>query len=359
MANVLNQIGSLTQLVNILEANGIQGFETMNHIRVFRNGYKESLRKSEKKGRDTLKQGITDLELKYRKLSSEIDNSLEERENLLKNELVELKRELNEIDKLKSFLKKVFSLLKQRKLSKRQMVLECSFDKELRKPFKRHFEETEQLQSEINDKKSNPEKWVGQIVSDEIREQEFILSVFKENKFLFYGAEGEERVVHELSKLPDTYVVINDYRLKFREAIYNRKNDDRIYSIQIDHVLVGPTGIYLIETKNWSKNSLENRDLFSPVEQLRRHSFAMFVLLNNAVAKGRIETLSDHWGDRKISPKNVILLTSYQPQKEYQYVKIMSISKAVQYISFGQPVFGEKEIKSLVAYLNHMGHTHR
>ena len=135
--------------------------------------------------------------------------------------------------------------------------------------------------------------------------------------------------------------------------IYNKKDDDRIYSVQIDHIVVGPTGIYLIETKNWSKNSLESKGLFSPVKQLRRHNYAIFVLLNKAVGEGELAGFSGHWGERKISPKNIILLTGHKPKEEYQYVKILSVSEIVRYISYKgrEPMFSEEELKSLVDYL--------
>ncbi len=113
--------------------------------------------------------------------------------------------------------------------------------------------------------------------------------------------------MRELSNLPDTYIVINDYKLEFSRPMYDRNNDDRIYSIQIDHVVVGPTGLYLVETKNWSRDSMENPELFSPIKQFKRSNFAIFVLLNQAVGRGDIDNFSNHWGDRRMSPKNILL----------------------------------------------------
>lgn len=53
------------------------------------------------------------------------------------------------------------------------------------------------------------------------------------------GAEGE-RVIAELleSDLPDDYFVFNDVRFPGRMA-------------NIDHIVIGPSGIYTINTKNW------------------------------------------------------------------------------------------------------------
>ncbi len=52
----------------------------------------------------------------------------------------------------------------------------------------------------------------------------------------FKGARGEERVAGLLESLPDAWHVFHDYEAG---------------GYHVDHVLVGPTGIYAIETKNW------------------------------------------------------------------------------------------------------------
>ena len=52
----------------------------------------------------------------------------------------------------------------------------------------------------------------------------------------FRGARGEERVANVLSNLPEAYHVFNDFEAG---ADY------------VDHVVVGPAGIFSIETKSW------------------------------------------------------------------------------------------------------------
>ena len=359
MAKIYNQIGSLTQLTDKLKEKGIQDFETMDDIRAFRSGYQRLLREIKQEAYDILKRGITDLELKHRELSSGLSNDKKNRETLLRNELMGLDKFLSEGKEPNNPLGKLFFRLKKWRTTKKRNALKHSFEDEVGRPFKKMVEKIELLQSEINDKKNNREKWVEEYRSDKVRRLEFILSVFKENRFLFYGAEGEEQALRELSKLPDTYTVINDYHLRFQTPIYDRRSDDRIFSVQIDHIVVGPTGIYLIETKNWSKNSVESRGLFSPVRQLRRHNFAMFVLLNQAVEMKEIKGFWGNWGERKISPKNIVLLTGYRPREKYQHVELVSVSEVVKYISYKQKIFNEEETESLVDYLNCMTGTNR
>jgi hypothetical protein len=77
----------------------------------------------------------------------------------------------------------------------------------------------------------------------------FLLSIVPLPGFYFYlrkyriyggGWEGEKKVVQLLSsKLSDDYTLINDL------CIHNGRGD-------IDHVVLGPNGIFVLETKNWS-----------------------------------------------------------------------------------------------------------
>ncbi|HEY3855970.1 MAG TPA: nuclease-related domain-containing protein [Verrucomicrobiae bacterium] len=60
-------------------------------------------------------------------------------------------------------------------------------------------------------------------------------SLLKDRRAMRRGAAGEATVGHLLQKLPESYYVINDLSTDFGN---------------LDHVVVGPTGIYAIETKN-------------------------------------------------------------------------------------------------------------
>ena len=352
MAIIHRQVGSLSQLIELLMESGIYDFDTLDSIREFRASYKDTIQKIGENSRARLSQDIADLESRYQKLSSDLSNGIKRREDELLAELRMLKAESNATKPPSNFLGRVVASVKNRRISRRTAVLESSFRSEVERPFRRSLNDVARIKSDIDSKKTNPEKWIETYSSNEIAKHQRALSIFQINRSLFYGAEGEERALHELSKLPDSYTVINDFRLKFAKPIYNRREDDRIYSVQIDHIVIGPTGIYLVETKNWSKDSVENRDLFSPVKQLNRHSFAMFVLLNDAVRSGGMwRVFSGNWGDRKISPRNIILLMNHKPREEYQHVKILTLQEIVRYISYGTPIFSETEVATLSDYI--------
>jgi len=59
------------------------------------------------------------------------------------------------------------------------------------------------------------------------------------------GAKGEEITARQLSLLPEDYAVFHGVTIK-----HGRRGKHQ--SLDFDHVVVGPNGIFLVETKNWS-----------------------------------------------------------------------------------------------------------
>lgn len=75
--------------------------------------------------------------------------------------------------------------------------------------------------------------WFGFIVSTATNSKK--IKIYKR------GIKGEQSTVKVLSQLPDEYTVFSDITVKF---------DQR--PSQIDHIVVGPNGIFVVETKNWN-----------------------------------------------------------------------------------------------------------
>mgnify|MGYP001100520229 CR=1 FL=1 len=98
------------------------------------------------------------------------------------------------------------------------------------------------------------------------------------------------------------YYLINDFSVEFDPPISNKNKNDRIFSIQIDHLLICKSGVFLLKTKNWSNKSIKNLDLGSPVEEISRTSYTLFVLLNS---ESNINLVRHHWGSAKIPISNI------------------------------------------------------
>ncbi len=204
----------------------------------------------------------------------------------------------------------------------------------------------------LNNKKSNLSKNYKNVISirckKSYKELDFTKEVIGGLYTLIAGAIGENSVVNELQKLSDNYYLINDFSVGFNPPIYNKKENDRIFSIQIDHLLICKSGVFLLETKNWSKQSIKNLDLRSPVKQIARTSYALFVILNS---ESNIGLSRHHWGSKNIPIKNIIIMTNEKPKEKFKFVKVLSLSELNGYIQYFDEIFSETEVENIFNYL--------
>ncbi|MBT3194707.1 MAG: NERD domain-containing protein [Verrucomicrobia bacterium] len=98
------------------------------------------------------------------------------------------------------------------------------------------------------------------------------------------GAHGEELVARALARLPETFAVFHGIAADSHCLLSQGGGD-------LDHVVVGPAGLFVIETKNWSGDlHIENGELTAdgeqpsrpPLEQVKRASSALKARLQHA-----------------------------------------------------------------------------
>ncbi len=114
------------------------------------------------------------------------------------------------------------------------------------KTFRKIIENDENRLKYINE---NNELIINERSLPEIQKLNNVKKTIEDLYPLIAGAIGENLVVKEIEKLPNDYILINDFNLKFNPPIYNRNTNDKIFSIQIDHLLISKSGIYILETK--------------------------------------------------------------------------------------------------------------
>lgn len=349
MCRTYNKIGSLTTLKLHLEQNNIYDFKSLKEVTDFQKSFT----------------------LLRQQLISHYENLIEEEKNILNIDLpnletaIETQRQIsveiltNEIDKLKQQLNistsntstNFFQTLAtgfrhwnyKRKIKRKEDNFEIEVEMSIRK-----LGEDFQV-------KSNRYQFITSDFTEAVRQSaQYPLSELERKKAtidglnsFIYGALGEQKVVKRIEVLSDEYFLINDFTVSFSPALYNKKENDYIKSVQIDHILVAPSGIFLIETKNWSEKSLENLSLRSPVEQIKRASFALFYLLNNEISNYHLSLDRHHWGDKKIPIKNLIVFTNTKPKEEFQYVKILTINELLSYVDYFKPMFSYTETKRI------------
>ena len=106
-------------------------------------------------------------------------------------------------------------------------------------------------------------------------------------KIVYSGLKGEKNTTKLLGTLPDSYTVLSDIKVEVEGK-----------SSQIDHIVVGPTGVYVIETKNMNGSIVGNesdhqlvqhkigrrggeysKSFYNPVKQVGTHVYRVSAYL--------------------------------------------------------------------------------
>lgn len=350
MATVVGKIEPLEKIKEILNEKGITRFNAIGDINAFLKNYA-----SEKKNIPNSVESKLDGEISHLKSvlnkKQQIHEFLvtEAKTNLLK-EIKKLEKELIDATKKsnKNLFYKIIYYLKINKLKKQKLGLTNNSDNIIREKTHNSKQEKVEANNKLKDHIENKNSIISSRCDESYKELDHLKKVVDDLYPLIAGAIGENSTINELKKLPDNYYVINDFSAEFDPPIFNKKKNDRIFSIQIDHLLISRSGVFILETKNWSRSSIKNLDLRSPVEQILRSSYALFVLLNS---ESNIDLESHHWGSKKIPIRNIIVMTNEKPKEEFKHVKILSLKELTGYIEFFENIFNKEDTENIFNYL--------
>ena len=353
MCKVHNSVGCLIAIKTHLKRHNINDFNSLNEVLNFQKNFSK-LRQQIISNHEQLieKEKIT-LAAEIVQLDNAIKTGKAHFESIFLSEIEELKQKLISVSPSTdlNFIKRFVNYTKRRaytkKLQRLELNLNYNVNDAVRELVEQHQDKTNRYQY-ITMHFSNA---VNESCLIRINELENKRRIIDEVNNLIYGALGEHKVVKELENLSDENVLINDFALSFHPAIYNRQENDYIKSIQIDHLLVTPSGIFIIETKNWSEKSLASLDLRSPVQQVKRTNFALFKILTEDISSKRVRLKQHHWGDRKIPIRNLIVLTNSKPNEEFQYVKVLTVNELLSYVRYFKPMFTSEETEAIASYL--------
>jgi hypothetical protein len=103
------------------------------------------------------------------------------------------------------------------------------------------------------------------------------------------GAEAELAVIDRLRTLPAFAIVFNDVRLE--ASRYIRFNGVALESAQIDHVVLTPAGVFVIETKRWSHRFVASGNFHNPFDQVSRASYLCYDLLRESFGSTRVRSI--------------------------------------------------------------------
>ncbi len=351
MARIINKVGALSALKNELDKRNITQFQSIKDIKEFERTYVQQLEDIGEEIRLKLKS-------KLESISAELDGLIP----IIRSKRAKAEEEVNE--RISKANMRIKSLENQKKnafqrfvtniivllLHSKIRLIENRRTHYIQRSFKQEKSEQDHLTERFNELNKNFEEIVNRDVDKHVRGIKHTKASIDELRPVILGSIGEGMVSSTLSALPDSYVAINDVHIQLSKPIFYPSENDRIFSFQIDHVVVGPGGVFVIETKHWGKESISNRDLFSPVKQVRRSGYALFRVIKNAINNGLI-SLDNSWGDRSLSVRNIIVFTASIAKEKYEYVKLIDLASLNGYIKWFDEELATADVDKIVSYL--------
>jgi hypothetical protein len=348
MCTIYDTIGSLTNIKSRLEQNSIRDFKSLRDVINFQNSYTTLYQQLLAHHEHLIEQEKNNLKTDLQHLEIAIETQRQQSKQQLIDEINKLRQQLSTP---KNFFEQLIKGLKNRSYKRKIKQKENNFDIEVAISVSSLVDSYQTKSNRYQFIITHTAEAVTRSAQQSLSELERKKAVIDELNTSIYGALGEQKVVKALKSLSDDYFLINNFDISFYPSIHYRQENTTIKSIQIDHILVGPTGLFLIETKNWSGKSLENLSLRSPVQQIKRASFVLFKLLNNELSNDFLGLKRHHWGDKKISIRNLIVLTNARPKEEFQYVKVLTLNELLSYINYFEPLFTSPEIQRIANFL--------
>lgn len=353
MCKTYNTIGSLSTLKSHLEENNIHDFKSLQEVIDFQNSYASQRKELVSHHENLIEQEKTELQIELTQIAVAIESQKKFAEKRLKDEIEILKHRLDLASNSSStnFFIKIAHSFTLWNLNRQLSQRERNFNAKVYSSVRKLVGKQKEMKSRYQFLSTKFHEAIEQSSKQDITELERKKGILDQASSFIYGAQGEQKVVSALETLSDEYYLINDFNLHFSPAIYYKQENEFIKSIQIDSLLVAPSGIFLIEAKNWSEKSLENLSLRSPVKQIKRTSFALYMLLNNQMSNFHLHLDDHHWGDRKISTRNLIVLINSKPKEEFQFVKVLSLNELLGYINYFKPVFSSADSERIAEFL--------
>ncbi|WP_407556589.1 nuclease-related domain-containing protein [Winogradskyella sp. 4-2091] len=348
MARIYGTIESLNSLKTELEDKGITRFNSIGQIKDFIKNYnyeRENIYNDIKIKLDKeYSEKCFDNEQRIQNRAEIINLETENKDNKISDLLKKIA--LIQNDKSKNVLKKLFLNVRLYPLKYRSKRLIKSKAEHIRAIVKDISRKIEIDGVFINRYENKRQQLIEQRAKAKIEKLEYTREVVENSKNLISGAIGENLVVKEIKKLSDDYVLINDFNLNFSDPIYFKKYNQRIKSIQIDHLLITKAGIFIIETKNWSKSSVNSRNLRSPIEQIERSNFALYIHVSESIILNE-----HHWGEQKIPIRNLIVMINHRPAENFKYVSVKLLKELNNYIKYFDPILTEDQVNRITTQL--------
>lgn len=157
----------------------------------------------------------------------------------------------------------------------------------------------------------------------------------------YAGALAECDLASMLARqLSDQFHLFLDVKVETDDWVYDDSEHRR--TAQIDHVVVGPGGVFVIETKLWSKAFVAGGEYHDPFKQVRWAGKLLYLFL------------SDRLG-QKIKVREVIASAgSIPPKPENSYAKVLTPAEVPGFIRWFKPELNDQTLRDTISLLSRL-----
>lgn len=348
MTLVYGKVEALNKVKYTLEQKGVSSFKSIRDINLFLDSYDTEINKINGLVKADFLSEIEEISEQRSLLEEYYNRQKKEKEDLLESEIAKLRTRVGYLES-----KRLWGIIQKSILVLRLKRFERRFDLIIARQISSEKKNFKRIDLKVRKLEENKDEIISERIFSKQKDLKYIKRVVDELYPVIAGAVGESLVEKELQKLSDDYILVNDFSLEFNPPIYNKRENDRIFSVQIDHLLISKSGIFVLETKNWSKKSLIDLDLRSPVKQILRSSYALFVLLNSnrQVKNRRVRLKYHHWGEKQIPIRNVIVMINQKPRENFKHVQVKRLDELIRYVEYFEPIMDNSEVNNIYEYL--------
>ena len=347
MALIFGLTESLKSLKSELNYNGIHRFNSVKEIKDFLSNYNSEKLTILKNESDKLDGEYSNISSNLKRLIKERDEIINSETNRIDNKISDLQQKINLINNRDvNFIKRLLLKIKSYSIKKQLNQLINSKNSSVNSLVKDVNKSIENDEIFIKIYNKDKENLIKKRAKSQLDELEHTRNVLESLKNLISGAIGENLVVKEIKKLSDDYALINDFNISLSRPIYYKKYKERIRSVQIDHLLISRAGIFIIETKNWSKSSVNTNSLRSPIKQIERANFALYIYIYDNISLNE-----HHWGEQTIPIRNLIVMINNKPTGKFKYVAVKLLKELNDYLEYFEPVLTQSQLKKVIRQL--------
>ncbi|MBP1908447.1 NERD domain-containing protein [Methanolobus bombayensis] len=347
--------GAEKDLINLVQKEGFS-IESLTEIDFILKNIKEQYEEKKPIIYDQIKLEIDGLKINIETAENTLELQKSQVRKDIEIETENLKKEIEELQsisfEIKHLLNYFSSKLRLRSSIKKLNHLETDVEIEINKRLEGSQSSLESLKRQLNYLENNTDNEVKSRLSDLVSQLSKLKEIKKSNEYK--GALGELAVIKNLCELSDNYYLFNDLYLELSD--YIRFKGSSLKSAQIDHLVVGPTGVYVIETKNWSKNYTQavfNDGSYTPFDQIQRSGYLVYRYLNNNKYGSTLQRIYYNLAEDEVKVKSIIAVVGSKiPFGKNRYIKVLSYNAVNLYIKKGNPILTAETVDEIANKLS-------